>query len=336
MRAIVMRQTVTDLAPGFLVIGEIPTPRLEGPFDVIVEIAAAGVCRSDLHLLRGELPVAVPHVLGHENAGRVHATGSLVTTVAPGDPVLCYPFSAGGLSPAERRGIDSAAPDRITPGIDAPGGYAEYVRVSERAVIPLPDDADLVAMATLTDAGLAAYRACHKAAAHLRPGGVAVVIGVGGLGHLAIQILRALSPASVVAVDTREGARRLGLALGADVACAPGEVAEVVADSAAAVIDFVGSDATARLAIDALGFGGAYFIVGVGGSITMPTLEVVAGEVRIEGVYVGTYPELVELVALASAGDVVPTVTTYALEDAERALRDLDAGRIVGRAVLVP
>ena len=311
-------------------------PEPEGPFDVVVRVAAAGVCRTDLHILMGELPVSVPHVLGHENSGWVHAVGPMVSAVEVGEPVLCYPFVSDGLSSAERRGIDSAAPQRRTPGIDCDGGYAEYLLVNERSLIPLPADADLLAMATLSDAGLAAYRGCRKAAAALGPGRLAVVVGVGGLGHLAVQILRSLSAARVLAVDTRVEARDLAMTCGAHAACSPSEIGEAAGSRADAVIDFVGSDESIAAALASLGFGGAYFAVGVGGSLSTPILSLVANETRIEGVYVGTYPELVELTQLTLRGDVSPVVVPYPLSDADQALTDLAAGSFVGRAVLVP
>ena len=315
---------------------ELPQPELAGPFDVVVRIAAAGVCRSDLHILMGELPVSVPHVLGHENSGWVHAVAPMVSTVEVGQAVLCYPFVSGGLSAPERRGVDSAAPGRRTPGIDCDGGYAEYLLVTERSLIQLPDDADLAAMATLTDAGLAAYRACLKAAAALGPGSLAVVMGVGGLGHLAVQILRSVSAARVLAVDTRAEARDLAMSCGAHAACSPEELSTATGSQADAILDFVGSDESAAASLAGLGFGGSYFAVGVGGSLSTPILQVVANETRIEGVYVGTYPELVELTQLALRGDVRPVVVPYALSDANQALRDLAAGAFVGRAVLIP
>ena len=315
---------------------ELVQPEPTGPFDVVVRIAAAGVCRSDLHILMGELPVSVPHVLGHENSGWVHAVGPMVSTVEVGQAVLCYPFVSDGLSAPERRGVDSAAPGRRTPGIDCDGGYAEYLLVTERSLIPLPDDADLAAMATLTDAGLAAYRACCKAAATLRPGSLAVVMGVGGLGHLAVQILRSISPARVLAVDTRPEARELAVGCGAHAACSPEELGTATGSGADAILDFVGSDESAAVSLAGLGFGGSYFAVGVGGSLSTPILPLVANETRIEGVYVGTYPELVELTQLALRGDVSPVVVPYALSDANQALRDLADGTFVGRAVLIP
>ena len=315
---------------------ELPQPEPAGPFDVVVRIAAAGVCRSDLHILMGELPVSVPHVLGHENSGWVHAVGPMVSTVEVGQAVLCYPFVSDGLSAPERRGVDSAAPGRRTPGIDCDGGYAEYLLVTERSLIRLPADADLAAMATLSDAGLAAYRACRKAAAALEPGSLAVVVGVGGLGHLAVQILRSTTAARILAVDTRAEARDLAVSCGAHHACSPTELAAAAGSEAAAVIDFVGSDESASSALSCLGFGGSYFAAGVGGSLSVPILQLVTKETRIEGVYVGTYPELVELTRLALRGDVRPVVVTYSLSDADRALKDLAAGSFVGRAVLTP
>ncbi len=336
MRAMVMTGQPDGLSLQPLSPQERDQPEPAGPFDVVVRIAAAGVCRSDLHILMGELPVSVPHVLGHENSGWVHAVGSMVSTVEVGQAVLCYPFVSDGLSAPERRGVDSAAPGRRTPGIDCDGGYVEYLLVTERSLIPLPDDADLAAMATLTDAGLAAYRACRKAASSLGPGSLAVVMGVGGLGHLAVQILRSVSAARVLAVDTRPEARELAVVCGAHAACSPEELGTATGSQADVILDFAGSDESASSALSILGFGGSYFAVGVGGSLSTPMLSLVANETRIEGVYVGTYPELVELTQLALRGDVHPVAVPYALSDANQALRDLAGGAFVGRAVLIP
>ncbi len=338
MRAMVMTERPDGRSRQPLRPQELAQPEPTGPFDVVVRVAAAGVCRSDLHILMGELPVDVPHVLGHENSGWVHAVGSMVSTVEVGQAVLCYPFVSDGLSEPERRGVDSAAPRRRTPGMDCPGGYAQYLLVTERSLVPLPDDADLAAMATLADAGLAAYRACRKAADALGPGSLAAVVGVGGLGHLAVQILRAVSAARILAVDTRPEARDLALACGAHAACSPDEFGAATESQAeaAAVIDFVGSDESAAAALAALGFGGSYFAVGVGGSLSLPLLPLVANETRIEGVYVGTYPELVELTGLALRGEVRPVVVPYPLSEANQALQDLANGAFAGRAVLIP
>jgi NAD+-dependent secondary alcohol dehydrogenase Adh1 len=332
-----MHKLVPDLEGDFVAIEQISMPEPEAPDDVIVRIAGAGVCRSDLHLLTGEIPVAVPHVLGHENAGWVAAVGDAVTTVSPGDPVLCYPFLATGLSPAERSGLGSGTPEEATPGMDTPGGYAEYMRATERAMIRLPDGTDPAPLATLTDAGLAAYRACGKAATSLDDGAAAVVIGAGGLGHFAVQILRATTQARIVAVDNRQTARDLATRCGAHVSCAPDELREALGPSgAAAVLDFVGSDATTAGGLEVLAFGGHFLAVGVGGAVHTSTMDIVGGEKHIEGVFVGTYPELEELTGLVLEGKVTPHTVTYPLDEANRALKDLAAGAFVGRAVLVP
>lgn len=311
-------------------------PRATGPNDVVVRVAAAGVCRTDLHLATGEMSAPLPLVLGHENAGWVHEVGPAVTSVGVGDAVLCFPFISSGLSASERAGLDTHAPDRRTPGITVDGGYAEFLLTNERAMLRVDEGSDLAGLCTLTDAGLAAYRASKRAAALLRPGDRVVVVGVGGLGHLAVQILRAVSAAEVIAVDPSEAARDLAVECGAHLVTTPGEVPAVTAGGVTAVLDFVGSDTSSASGLAMLEFGGTYLAVGVGGTLSVPLDAVVEGERHIEGVFVGTYTDLRELVALAHRGLVVPRVTRYRLEHANHALHDLAAGRIVGRAVLVP
>ena len=172
-----MHTVGAPLLPEPLLLDEVSTPRAVGPFDVVVRVAAAGVCRTDLHLLTGEMAAPLPLVLGHENAGWVHEVGAEVTSVSVGDPVICFPFISGGLSAAERAGLDTHAPDRSTPGITVDGCYAEFLLTNERAMLKVDAGADLAQLCTLTDAGLAAYRACKRAAALLRPGDRAVVLG---------------------------------------------------------------------------------------------------------------------------------------------------------------
>jgi len=332
----VMQSTSAAASLTPLTLMDVPAPRVEGPLDVVVRIAAAGVCRTDLHLLTGQMVSQLPLILGHENAGWVHEIGSQVTSVAVGDSVLCYPFVAKGLSVPERSGLDTEAPDRQTPGITVDGGYAEYLRTNERSMVVVPAHADLASLATLTDAGLAAYRACKRAATLLRPGDTAVVIGIGGLGHLAVQILKALSPARVIAVDTKPEALDLAIACGAHEAVAPIDLKRVLNGGARAVLDLVGADTTSNLGISALEFGGTYLAIGIGGSVTLPLADLVEGEKHIEGVFVGTYTDLLEVTELAVSGLVSPRIVRYPLEAANDALDALANGRILGRAVLEP
>ena len=332
----VMQSTSAAASLTPLTLMDVPAPRVEGPLDVVVRIAAAGVCRTDLHLLTGQMVSQLPLILGHENAGWVHEIGSQVTSVAVGDSVLCYPFVAKGLSVPERSGLDTEAPDRQTPGITVDGGYAEYLRTNERSMVVVPAHADLASLTTLTDAGLAAYRACKRAATLLRPGDTAVVIGIGGLGHLAVQILKALSPARVIAVDTKPEALDLAMECGAHEAVAPIDLKRVLDGGARAVLDLVGADTTSNLGISTLEFGGTYLAIGIGGSVTLPLADLVEGEKHIEGVFVGTYTDLLEVTELTMSGQVSPRIVRYPLEAANDALNALANGRLLGRAVLEP
>lgn len=332
----VLKSVSKDLDGGPLVPEERAIPRATGAFDVVVRIGAAGVCRTDLHLVTGEMEPPLPLVLGHENAGWVHEIGPAVTTVAVGDAVICFPFVSSGLSEQERAGLDTDAPDRATPGISVDGGYAEYMLSNERSMLKVPAGADLAQLATLTDAGLAAYRACKKAAAIVRPGDDVVVLGVGGLGHIAVQALAAISAARIVAVDTNPAARGFALECGAAEAVSPDDLPRALPRGARACLDFVGADLTAALGTGVLAFGGAYFAVGVGGSVSLPLSDVVVGEWRIEGVYVGTYTELLEVCQLATTGRITPRIVRYPLAEANTALRDLAQSAFLGRAVLEP
>ncbi len=336
MRQMLMRKLNPELSGEFVEVNEVDKPRATGPFDVVIKISASGVCRTDLHLISGLLPAGLPHVLGHENAGIVEETGLLVTTVSKGDSVICFPFVSNGLTRTERQGLDTNAPNRITPGINAPGGYAEYLLTNERALIKVADDSDLCELATLTDAGLAAYRACKRASKILEVGDTAIVIGIGGLGHLALQILRSISAAKIIAVDNKSDALIFAKTLGIGHTCSANELTGLFHGQAKVVLDFVGTSATSADALKCLAFGGTYLVIGAEGFVTATMLDLIENEKRIEGIYVGTYSELQEVTHLATSGELRPHVQKYALEDANQALNDLLYGKITGRAVLIP
>ena len=229
---------------------EVPVPEPAGPFDVVVKIGGAGVCRTDLHILEGQWAeksqVQLPYTIGHENAGWVHAIGSAVTNVAVGDKVIVHPLITCGLCRACRSGDDVHCIANEFPGIDTNGGYAEYLRTSARSVVKIDDSLEPADVAALADAGLTAYHAVAKAARRLRPGHRAVLIGAGGLGHIGIQALRAMSAAEIVVVDRNPEAVKLALSIGADhgVVAEGGQVAEVLeltdGRGAEVVVDFVG------------------------------------------------------------------------------------------------
>jgi len=331
--------------PDFVTYGEIPEPYIEDPADVIIRIGGAGVCRTDLHIIEGlwhdRLSVELPYVMGHENAGWVEAVGNSVHGVKVGDPVICHPLLSRGESLAARRGNDMHAGGAF-PGIDCNGGYAELLKTAERALVKLPRTLAPKDVAPYADAGLTAYHAAKKAAAHLVPGEYAVVIGAVGLGHIGIQCLKALCAASIIAVDRSDLALNLARESGADhtVKADANQVEAVLnltdGSGAEAVIDFVGEGEAVANGLRMTRNAGYYYIVGYGGKVEVPTMDMIVSEKTIVGNLVGTYPDLVELMALADRGLVKLATREYRLNDANAALHDLKDGKIKGRAILIP
>src|SRR5205823_4110815 len=166
---------------------EVADPKITGPFDVIVRIGGAGLCRTDLHIIEGQWAeksnVTLPYTLGHENAGWVHEIGSAVSNVAVGDTVIVHPLITCGLCRACRAGNDMHCLNSAFPGISVDGGMANYLKTSARAVVKLDPSLQPQDIAALADAGLTAYHAVKKASPLLYPGTKTVVIGAGGLGH---------------------------------------------------------------------------------------------------------------------------------------------------------
>ncbi|MEV8244607.1 NAD(P)-dependent alcohol dehydrogenase [Streptomyces rochei] len=325
---------------------EVPAPEVSGPHDVIVRIGGAGVCRTDLHVLEGQWAeksgVRLPYTIGHENAGWVHAVGSAVTGVAEGDKVIVHPLVTCGLCRACRAGDDVHCAQSLFPGIDTSGGYAEYLRTSARSVVRLDDSLEPAEVAALADAGLTAYHAAAKAARRLRPGDRCVVIGAGGLGHIGIQVLKALTAAELVVVDRNPEALKLAGSVGADHGVvADGDHVERVREltgghGAEVVVDFVGEGGATRDGVRMLRRAGDYHVVGYGENIDVPTIDVISSEINFIGNLVGSYTDLCELMVLAAQGRVRLHTATYPLDRFRDALADLDAGRVRGRAVLVP
>ncbi|MDX6348333.1 MAG: NAD+-dependent secondary alcohol dehydrogenase Adh1 [Streptomyces sp.] len=328
------------------VLDEVPDPVVTGPLDVVVRIGGAGVCRTDLHIIEGQWAaksgVALPYIQGHENAGWVAEVGSAVTGLAPGDPVILHPLVTCGLCPACRRGDDVHCTASAFPGIDADGGFAEYLRTNARAVVPLGPGLAPADVAALADAGLTAYHAAKKAARRLAPGDKAVVIGAGGLGHIGVQVLRALTPAELIVVDSSAEALKLAETLGAHhTVVADGSQVDQVASltggqGAEAVLDFVGEGGALEDGVRMLRRAGDYYVIGYGGTLSVPTIDIISSEINFIGNLVGSYTDLVELMDLAARGLVTLHTVTYPLDAFDRALEDLDQGRVRGRAVLVP
>ncbi|MGB6052579.1 MAG: zinc-binding dehydrogenase, partial [Rhodococcus sp. (in: high G+C Gram-positive bacteria)] len=228
------------------------------------------------------------------------------------------------------------------PGIDRNGGYAEYLHTTARSVVKIDDSLEPADIAALADAGLTAYHAAAKVARDTRPGDTCVVIGAGGLGHIGIQVLKAISGVNVVVLDRNPDAIDLAVQIGADhgIVADGNHVKEVLeltgGHGAEAVLDFVGEGGATREGVAMLRRAGNYYVVGYGENIDIPTIDVISTEINFIGNLVGSYNDLQELMALAAGGQVSLHTTKYPLADFQRALDDLDAGRVRGRAILVP
>lgn len=327
---------------------DVDKPGLLAPADVVIRIAGAGVCRTDLHILDGQTPFQPapppPFTLGHENAGWIDEVGPAVDGLRRGDPVILHPGITCGLCAACRQGEDMYCPRIRFPGVDgSDGGYAEYLRTSERSVISLPPGTDPAPLAPFADAGITAYHAVRRVQDRCVPGSVVVVLGVGGLGHFAVQLLKSMTSAEVAAVDLSPERLELARSLGADYAFDAGnpeigrEVCQVTRDQGAdVVLDFVGEGSAPALALKLLRRGGTYSVVGYGGTLTTPTVDLITQEFQIMGNFVGTYRDLSELMLLNRQGKVRTTSRSYPLGDAAKAVEDLRAGRVLGRAILTP
>jgi len=345
MRALQLTQWKHE--PELLEVGE---PDV-GPGQVLVRVGGAGACHSDLHLMHdfeeGMVPFSPPFTLGHENAGWVEALGAGVSGLEIGQPVAVYGPTGCGRCRRCQLGMENycehqAELTSMAAGLGADGGMAPYLVVPDpRHLVPLTD-LDPVVAAPLTDAGLTPYHAVKRSLELLVPGSTAVVIGVGGLGHLAVQILAALCPAQVVAIDTRSSALDLAESSGAaHTLLADGDAAAQVTDitrglGADVVLDFVGNDATFPLAVACSRSLGHITIVGIGGGSYPFSFFTVPYEASVATTYWGSIPELIEVIALAEQGHLHATIEQVSLDDAADAYVRLAAGEVDGRVVVVP
>jgi propanol-preferring alcohol dehydrogenase len=329
------------IAAGRAEIVDLPAPE-RGPGEVLLRVLAAGVCRTDVDLLRsGGDGLALPVTLGHE------IVGEIVSGRDRGAVAAVYELLGCGHCAACDRGQDNVcrelAPGAV--GITRDGGMADYVVAPARNLVIL-GDVDPVHAAPLTDAGMTALHAVERARPLLEPGATAVVIGIGGLGHLAVQFLRATSKVRVLTVDVNRARLDLGAELGADdgVLAGPDAADGIVAANGGrkvdAVLDFVGTQQSLDLAAAVTGRGGAIVVTGGGGGRLSITAQMGAGgapdrEIAIVHTFGGTRDELVRALALAEAGRVRTHVEVFDLTAAGRVLADLETGKVLGRAVLV-
>jgi NAD+-dependent secondary alcohol dehydrogenase Adh1 len=326
---------------------DVPEPQVTDHFDVIVRVGGAGLCRTDLHIVEGQWAsragVELPYTLGHENAGWVHAVGSAVEHLSPGDTVIMHPQATCGLCRACRAGDDMhCSGTSIFPGLNTDGGMADFLKTGARAVVKIDPSLQPADVAALADAGLTAYHAVKKASPLLYPGTTAAVIGAGGLGHIGIQSLKALTPAEIIVVDRSEPALKLAQEMGADQSVvADGNQVERVKEltdgqGADVVIDFVGERGAENDAWAMTKRAGSHFVIGYGGTVNVETIDIISTERNVVGNLVGTFNDLAELMTLAAQGKVKLHTQTYPLAAVNDAMDDLDGGRLQGRGILVP
>lgn len=326
-----------------------PTP---GPGEVLLKLAGAGACHSDVSVYReftnefGPPQVRPSFVLGHENSGWVAELGPGVEGFNLGDAYLVYGPIGCRHCRACSRGEDTYCENAATmpylgAGLGRDGGMAEYLSVPARNLVPL-GDADPIAAAPLADAGLTPYHAIKKALPILSGGGrSALVIGLGGLGQVAVQILNAITGATVIATDAKAEAMWRAEANGAiTVPLGPSQADDIRKLTGGrgvdAVFDFVGVSSTMELAMSVVALRGRVSIVGLGNGDFTWNFYRVPYEAELLSTYWGTIEELYEVVDLYRAGKITPDVEVFPLDDALEAYQRLEAGELTGRAVIAP
>ncbi|TSD94067.1 NAD(P)-dependent alcohol dehydrogenase [Skermania sp. ID1734] len=340
------------VAPGKIELRDVPVPKISDN-EVLVRIAAAGLCHSDLHILhQDDSWPFFGTTMGHETAGFVESAGAGVNGIKPGDAVLVRAVWSCGTCRSCRNGRGNACSINgsrtqfpLTPGLAVDGGMAEFIKVDARHLNGI-GALDPVAAAPLADAGLTPMHVINTVRARLADDATVVVIGIGGLGHVALQILAAVSNSQIIAIDADATRVNHATSYGADLALLAGEdaatriLAETDGFGADIVIDFVGVQPTIDLARQIVAPEGAIRIVGLGGG-SFPFNASLEGEVLPWGVnvqrpYGGTEVDQTEVLQLADDGKVAVQTDTYPLADAQRAFDDLANGKLKGRAVLIP
>jgi propanol-preferring alcohol dehydrogenase len=328
---------------------DIPEPK-PGPGQVLLKVTAAGLCHSDqfiMSLPESQYTFGLPLTLGHEGAGVVAALGEGVEYPAVGDSVAVYgPWGCGRCircsEGKENYCLNAQALKIFPPGLGSPGAMAEYLLVdSARHLVPL-GDLDPIQNVSLTDAGLTPYHAIKNSLSRLGAGSTAVVIGTGGLGHIGIQILRAITGARVFALDVSEEKLVLAKEMGAHETLlsndeAPAKIKAMTGgQGASAVFDFVGAAPTVRIAAAAAAVEADIQVVGIGGGTLAVGFGSTAYDVAVRSPYWGSRPELIEVLELARRGQISVEVETFSLDEAPKAYQLLHDGKIRGRAVVVP
>jgi len=323
-----------------------PTP---GPGQVLLKIAGAGVCHSDLHVLDEDMGMKGPFTLGHENAGWIAGVGGGVDGWKEGDPVAVYgPWGCGRCrtcqSSAENYCENHASIPTFGGGLGSDGGMADYMIVpSPRLLVPL-HGLDPVQAAPLSDAALTPYHAIKAALPLLTPDATVLVVGIGGLGHMALQILQALTSATVIAADIDDEklahAKQLGArhAINTRDGRAAAEAISAIAGARGITValDFVGAQATVDLCAGVVGRNSRLTVVGLGGGTVHYAANRPPYGCQVTIPYWGSRTELMEVIALAASGRIRAHTEVFKLDQAVEVYQRLREGKINGRAVLVP
>jgi propanol-preferring alcohol dehydrogenase len=330
------------------VLADVSVPTPQGP-EVLVEVTAAGLCHSDLHIMSsppGIYPYSLPFTLGHETAGRVAALGPTASGVEVGDRVVIYARWGCGSCWQCAQGRDNVCARTQMgahgAGLGRDGGLAEYLLVPLARYLVPAAGLDAVEAAPMSDAALTPYHAVKLTLPALRPGSTALVLGVGGLGHMAVQILKALTPARVLAVDLRSAALEIARQAGADATLdaegltPDGVRAELGGSGATVAFDFVGADATLELAAASIAQGGELVYVGRAGGELRVKPGLIPYESTVRMPTWGTLAELAEVLELARAGAIHSEAEVYGIDDAIDAYERLERGEVIGRAVVTP
>lgn len=345
-------RAVKLVSPGRMELQEVPVPQI-GPDEVLVKVAGAGLCHSDLHVLHmGEEWPFFGGTVGHEGAGWVEKKGSDVHDLEEGEAVLSSVIWACGQCRACVEGRDNAcmvAGSRnmfpTVPGLGPDGAMADYMVVKARHLDKI-GDLDPVAAAPLADAAVTPMRAINSARQHLTPGSTVVVIAIGGLGHMGLQILKATSAARIIALDSDPAKLELATELGADLVLeSNAEAAERILEEtggygADAVFDFVGVQPTVDLAAGVVAPEGAIRFAGLGGGVLPFAADsnavALPWGVNVQRSFGGTRADQLQVIALAQQGKVTVETQNYPLADFQQAFDDLEANKVTGRAILVP
>ena len=323
---------------------------------VVVKVKAVGVCHSDLHLWEGgydlgdgqfmkvtDRGVKYPVTPGHEIVGTVEEMGSNVNGYSKGDEVLVYPWIGCGECPACKVGNENLCDAPKSLGVFQDGGYSDFALVPHYKYLAKLDGVNPDSATSIACSGLTAYNAIKKS--NMNSPEFLVIVGAGGLGLMGVQIAKAITNAKIICVDLDDSKLETAKEMGADFVVnskdpeTSQKIISICNDKGAdSVVDFVNAPPTAKLGISVLRKRGNLVLVGLfGRSMELSLVTIPLKSITIQGAYTGNYDDMVELLDLTRKGTIIPIITKrYTLDEANTALEDLKARKILGRAVINP